>query len=718
MNRPARYSEYDSKYYEASYQPEASRGRSNTDTTASRAITLNELHAWTKQQEWCERRSTKTFEDGQQRHRAATEDFTEWPSIRIEEPASGPKYSEAPDSESRYNHNFLRPPPSNRDSYFGPPPTEQTGGNGTPPLRRRSTKRMSAVIDLQESSRFGWWTPGLLLATVVMVTITAMYANGSVKSLMQERFFTNSSSNAILVLRILTEACALLLAALVVLVVEDLQWALASRPQGVSLLHFVGLDAGTGMWGLIRLLLTADWSEKYSSLFRLLVICTIPLPGIILMGDITLQLVFFPQHTYPVAAGIDKFNSSFISEVDDTILTALLVSMGSPSWSNKDTWSVDSLGPEHGRCTVSDTDKSWTPCAESHMLTGGILGVSPQSDNLTLYPKSTAYVVPRTRTLQLEYGTVHDIEGLYNNGTCYTVGANYAASYWCTATGEDHELLFGSSYCPLAIQFKGQCLNDTSWTSPLQIASSLFVFKRYATVNYDRGNFSVLSVTDLSPPEQEIIELNDYMTAISAVVPGFRSKDDTAGTSNNVTKGDNSALAIYAVSALPVNDNQVARTMSLAAVRKAMSVPFNYFHANYFSNESIFEVTRPRTGLSEDMYTTMSLAIGSRQVVAGQISRWAFGLLCGILLALSAATIVVTARICERRPQRCGYPTLDFAAVCAVKGGIPRPPSSESDEENKKTGARGLHRSLTSLGMKPGAFQVANRIKGEKVMLG
>lgn len=278
--------------------------------------------------------------------------------------------------------------------------------------------------------------------------------------------------------------------------------------------------------------------------------------------------------------------------------------------------------------------------------------------------------------------------------------------------------LVGSSYCPLAVQFKGECLNDTSWTSPLQIASSLFVFKRYATVNYDRANFSVLSVTDLSPPVQEIIELEDYMMALSAVVPGFKANDTSS--SQNVTKGDNSALAIYAVSALPVNDNQVARLMSLAAVRKAMSVPFNYFHANYFSSQNIFELTKPRTGLSKDMYTTFSLAVGSRQVVAGQLSRWAFGLLCGILLALSAATIVITARICERRPQRCGYPTLDFAAVCAVKGGIPRPPSSEEDEDPRtgKPGGRGLHRSLTSLGMKPGPFQVASRIKGEKVMLG
>lgn len=253
----------------------------------------------------------------------------------------------------------------------------------------------------------------------------------------------------------------------------------------------------------------------------------------------------------------------------------------------------------------------------------------------------------------------------------------------------------------------------------MQIASSLFVYKRYATVNYDRGNFSVLSVTDLSPPEREIVELDDYLTAISAVVPGFKSENDTS-PSHNVTKGDNSALAIYAVSALPLNDNQVARTMSLAAVRKAMSVPLNYFHANYFSHQSLFELTAPRTGLSEDMYTSMSLAIRSHEVKAGRISRWAFGLLCGILLALSAATILITARVCERRPQRCGYPTLDFAAVCAVRGTIPRPPSSGSEGENRerKMGARGLHRSLTSLGEKPRPFQVASRIKGEKVMLG
>lgn len=286
----------------------------------------------------------------------------------------------------------------------------------------------------------------------------------------------------------------------------------------------------------------------------------------------------------------------------------------------------------------------------------------------------------------------------------------------------------GSSYCPIALQYKQTCLNDTSWTSPLQISSSLFVYKRYGTVSYSRSNFSVLSVTDLTVPEREIVKLEDYLLALSAVVPGF---NPTNSSVNSSMQGDNSALAIYAVTALPLNDNEVAKKQSLQAIRKAMSVPFNYFHANYFSSPSIFELEdAPRQGLPEDMYTTLSISIMSHQVVAGQVSRWLFGLLSGLLLALSVSIMITTVRICGNKPpQRCGYPTLDFAAVCAVKGGIPRPPTGGSQEGGDGDGSgwdgrggkrptNGLYRSLTSLGQKPAPFQVASRIKGERVMLG
>ncbi|KAF4301717.1 hypothetical protein GTA08_BOTSDO10036 [Botryosphaeria dothidea] len=632
---------------------------------------------------------TKGSEDGGPRPpQLETIDLSEWP-----------KHTPAEDSPAP-DHSFLYPPSptpyltSTRENYD---PSEVGDENPLRSRRYSQSRRYSRRIE--ESSRFGLWTLILLLLAVVMVILTALYSTGSAKSLMKGKIFTTSSSNSILVLRILTELCAVILGALVIVVVEDLQWALASRPGGVSLLHFVGLDSGTGVWGLVRLLATADWRQKYSSAFRLMIILSIPLPGIILMGDINIELVFFPEHTYPVAAGLSNFNASYINELTAVSTTALLVQMGNPVWSDREVQSLEPLGPKHGRCTVSKESSKWVPCDESYFMAGGFNSVSPQADDLVNYPDSTAYVVPNVKGYHVEYGKVHDLKTLHDEGNCHLIGSASAAAYWCAATGSDQELLFGSAYCPLSLQQDSSCLNSTSWTDELELSTSLFVYRRFATINYSRANFSILSITDLSEPKQYPIDLQEYMLALSAVVPGFNSSSDV--------KGDNSALAIYAVTALPISDSEVAKKLSLKAIRKAMSVPFDYFQANYFApGPPIWELKTPREGLAEDMYTNMSISIMSYQVVAGQVSRWLFLAFACTLLLLCTATIIVTVRICERRPQRCGYPSLDFAAVCAHDSML---------QENHH--GNGLHRSLTRLKEQPGKFEVARRIKDERIVL-
>ncbi|GKT50503.1 uncharacterized protein ColSpa_10684 [Colletotrichum spaethianum] len=273
------------------------------------------------------------------------------------------------------------------------------------------------------------------------MTLTTVYSTGSAKALMRLNFFVMSSKNSIFILRVLTELCAITLAALVVVVVEDLQWALASRPGGVSLLHFVGLDSGTGVWGLLRLLATAEWKYKYSSLFRLLVICSIPLPGVILMGAISIDMVTFPEKTYNVSAGIAPFNASYVYEIQQSTATALLVQMGSPAWSDRDSFSLDPLDDAAGKCV--DVSGKWAACDESHLLTGGIVSIAPQIDDLKQYPDSTTYVVPMTRVVQLEYGKVRDLNGLRATGNCFLLGAANAASYWCTAVGDGNGFFFG-----------------------------------------------------------------------------------------------------------------------------------------------------------------------------------------------------------------------------------------------------------------------------------
>ncbi|KAL0937206.1 uncharacterized protein CTRU02_206937 [Colletotrichum truncatum] len=655
-------------------------------------------------------------------NRQDTKNNGEWHNIEVVGAADEwPKYSKVEETSGYASPVTATDSPRNPQSNFLHPPTPEAANFE---FTRRETERgdtisVTARSQTGKSSRFVWWTFALWLLGALMLTLTTVYSTGSAKSLMRQHFFVASSGNSILVLRVLTELCAISLAALVVVVVEDLQWALASRPGGVSLLHFVGLDSGTGVWGLLRLLATADWREKYSSLFRvltlgsLLVICSIPLPGIILMGAISIEMVTFPETTYPVSAGIAPFNASYIYEIKQFTATALLVQMGSPAWSDRESYSMDPLGSDAGRCTAANG--KWIPCEESHLLTGGVVSIAPQSDDLRQCPDSTSYVVPKTRVVQLEYGKVHDLEGLRTKGKCFLLGSANAASYWCTALGERNGLLFGSAYCPISLQIKGTCLNETDWANNLSLSTSLFVYARSATITYDRGNFSILSVTDMSPPVQELVSLEEYMLSLSAVVPGFNK-------TNEATKGDNSALAIYAVTALPINDSEVAKKQSLRAIRKAMAVPFSYFHANYFTKgPSIWELKEPRPGLTPDMYTNLSISILSHQVVAGRISRWMFVVVSGTILIISAAIIIVTSRVCGKRPQRCGYPTLDFAAVCAVKGGIQPSQADWGDRQppptNQPDHATGLHRSLTQLGQQPKPFGVAKNIKNERVII-
>jgi hypothetical protein len=59
----------------------------------------------------------------------------------------------------------------------------------------------------------------------------------------------------------------------------------------------------------------------------------------------------------------------------------------------------------------------------------------------------------------------------------------------------------GWSICPSDLFIYGRCLNDTSWTTQPDESTVLNIRKRYATVAYDIGNFSILSIESIGDPE-------------------------------------------------------------------------------------------------------------------------------------------------------------------------------------------------------------------------
>ncbi|KAK8160738.1 hypothetical protein BKA80DRAFT_204954 [Phyllosticta citrichinensis] len=501
--------------------------------------------------------------------------------------------------------------------------------------------------------------------------------------------FRPSPSRAILVLRIMTEILCLYMLALGIMIVEDLQWTLASRPGGVSLLHFIGLDPGTGTWGLLRLFLSAGWRDKMLSFWRLVLILAIPLPGVIIMGDITIEPVFFTKSSYDACAGLAHFNASLAQELSATGKMALMSHMANPNWDSRFNIPVSPLSRSYGQCWNPSNATQWQACEESYLMTGGWTLVTPQADDLIQHPDATAYVVPNVQSYQVEFGEVSDLQRLRAFGECFTLGGAAAAALWCVSVGTKRELIFGTAYCPVSQQRKRSCFSDRQWTESLSFATSFFAYRRSATVAFSRQNFTILAASVYGDPEPYALDLHEYLTAMATVVPGLGAK--------NSSTPDDSVLATYAVTSLPVNDSSVAKGLTKRLVRRLLAVALEYFNVNSLgAHDDAWRLTAPRQGLPAAMYTQVDISVMTWQVIAGCTSFALFIGMSVVLLAVATAVLWYTSGIKTVRPTRIGFPTLDFAV-----------------HTNRET----VQRAATTLGDHGGKFAVAEKLKKERVVV-
>ncbi|ORY13695.1 hypothetical protein BCR34DRAFT_254900 [Clohesyomyces aquaticus] len=174
---------------------------------------------------------------------------------------------------SRGQHHGRSPSMGSEESFGSIPPADQD--NVPEPDRNRadesqpeeSTDRIDVELQRPQSwirassqGKHPSWRRNesrgsflMLLLSIAVVTFTTLYA---CRTSLTAKLFTTSSSESLLILRVLSETCTVLLYVLVLCIIEDLQWAYASRAKGIGLLGFLSLDAGTRVWGLLRLLCT------------------------------------------------------------------------------------------------------------------------------------------------------------------------------------------------------------------------------------------------------------------------------------------------------------------------------------------------------------------------------------------------------------------------------------------------------------------------------
>lgn len=125
----------------------------------------------------------------------------------------------------------------------------------------------------------------LMFFTVVFFILTVYYA---LRPILGPRasWVGSSPSHAVLVLRILSECAGLFFAATVASSTETLQWMLVSRRKGVNLPTLLGLQPGTGVLGLLSLMVSPkiEFGGRSWSFGRLCLIAVVPVLGVVIMS--------------------------------------------------------------------------------------------------------------------------------------------------------------------------------------------------------------------------------------------------------------------------------------------------------------------------------------------------------------------------------------------------------------------------------------------------
>ena len=130
-----------------------------------------------------------------------------------------------------------------------------------------------------------WLSWLLMVFTIAFFIFTVYYALRPILG-PHASWVGSSPSHAVLLLRILSEVAGLFFAVTVTSLTERLQWMLVSRRKGLNLPTLLGLQGGTGVVGLLSLLVskkigsgTRSWSFA-----RLCLIAVVPVLGIVIMS--------------------------------------------------------------------------------------------------------------------------------------------------------------------------------------------------------------------------------------------------------------------------------------------------------------------------------------------------------------------------------------------------------------------------------------------------
>ncbi|OAP58486.1 hypothetical protein AYL99_07576 [Fonsecaea erecta] len=539
------------------------------------------------------------------------------------------------------------------------------------------------------------WVPACF--TVILLALTALYAIRP--SLWKSDFINSSPSNAIFVLRALSEVTAFLLAITVASSFELLQWLLTVREGGIPLTEYLCLQEGTGILGLIKLTAEARSSARtrlWGGL-RLLAVVLLPILGVLIMSEVGTVLRFdkVGQTVAPLGFGLGSLNTSVAITLSP--FTDILLGASFSQFLDDPTHAVDiSDASRRKACTATAGVGSGRTCERSIYLAAGQEEIAAQITT-DAHPRADSWLVEDQQGYVLRF-TEGDAGWVFDNGTeCRTyyteaVGSTLGAFRLCAKNVASNQIQARYSSCSYADTLARNCDKESAWNSTPTWSTSLSSTLRHARIAYSRLNGTIIShefskMSETTAP----LKSTDLLQAWDNFLGLANDTDLTTSTTLEILGLGAGKFMFPAMIASMLNSiaELVSRSPALQSravnsLQALLAIPIYFCQTGYIERQVVSElpsnilftnydnIVLPN-GLERN--SPVYFTVSRNQIVVGLASVIAYVVLSGLTLvlcfmALGAATFTERSR---HVPDTSAFPLLDFCRHCIVttKHGMP-----------------------------------------------
>ncbi|KAH0559350.1 hypothetical protein GP486_004138 [Trichoglossum hirsutum] len=517
--------------------------------------------------------------------------------------------------------------PEKRDQGLGPDSPQHLADSTTP-------VRGSVLQSKSKQLRLSWVSA---LGTLLLSVFATFYAWSVLVSVDPALAPLQSLSpgKTVWVVNILSQATAFSILELLNVVFEALRWTLASGISGVQITTFLALSRATPLLGVVSLCLVKG-AHRLWCIQRLLVLGLTWLLGVVLTYNINFKHVYTSNQNYNVnvIAGLAHPNSSLIAWIPSTMINIHFLAF---------THSI---------------------LFDSTFVTGGLRQVRLQNQefnsslfNGQLPEDSQSVLIHNAPGYQLDFSLVEGNYTFDSGADCTTYGQTTGLGLHLCIASDGPRILAGWSVCPSSLFDRGRCFDDTGWATIPEQNTSLSLFKRYATVAYDRNNFSILSVESISDPSLVPLVVQDYRNIYERVFAPVPKDLNTL--------------------ALGFNDSATTYTMQ-AGIGWTLRLYQDYFHRSSVGPIRLLQglLTVPIQfsttawqiadidSLPQDLHTVASMTKTTYRVTGVPWTVFVFGGLALFLLLLAISGLAWINLTSVQTPNTSLFPEVDICSKC------------------------------------------------------